>query len=322
MTATVLITGANGFVGTALAQRLHTQDGIQVRKAYRSAPSGNVDEYVVVGDIGPGTDWSQALTKVDTIIHCAARVHIMQDAGSAESLAEFRRVNVAGTRNLARQAAAAGVRRMVFVSSVKVNGESTTGLPPFSHENQPTPLDAYGISKQEAEQALWEVSGETRLEAVVVRPPLVYGPGVKANFLRLMQAVNRGIPLPFGATTNQRSMVYVQNLVDLLTCCIGHPAAAGQTFLVSDGRDLSTKGLIEQLALAMHRKPRLLPVPPSLMRTAGKILNKSDVIERLFGSLQVDISHTCKILDWNPPFTVEEGMSATVAAFKAAKSPS
>jgi nucleoside-diphosphate-sugar epimerase len=309
----ILVTGASGFVGSALALRLQIEAGISVRRAYRATP-GNTEnnENVSVGDIGPETDWSAALSGVDVVVHCAARVHVMNDDGSEDSLAQFRKVNVLGTQRLARQAAAAGVRRLVFVSSIKVNGETTTGLPPFSHLSQPAPVDPYGISKWEAEQALWKIARETGLEVVVVRPPLVYGPGVKANFLRLMQAVSRRIPLPFGAVHNKRSMVYVQNLIDLLVKCALHPRAGSQTFLVSDGYDLSTGALVERLAMAMSCKPRLINVPPALMHTVAKLSGKKDFADRLLGSLQVDITHTRETLNWQPPFTVDEGMRATV----------
>jgi nucleoside-diphosphate-sugar epimerase len=309
----ILVTGANGFVGSALALRLQREIGISVCKAYRAAPGiVDVDDNISVGDIGPETDWSAALSGVDAVVHCAARVHVMNDDGSADSLAEFRKVNVQGTQNLAHQAAAAGIRRLVFVSSIKVNGETTTGLSPFSHTSQPLPVDAYGISKWEAEQELWKIARQTGLQVVVVRPPLVYGPGVKANFLRLMKTVNRRIPLPFGAAHNQRSMVYLENLADLLVKCVMHPRAASQTFLASDGRDLSTGELVEQLSLAMNIKPRLVSVPPALIYKIARLTGKQDFADRLLGSLQVDITHTCETLDWEPPYTVEAGMRATV----------
>ena len=307
---TILITGANGFVGQAVARRLQKEPAIRVRKALRSAPA-DTDDTVGIGEIGPDTDWTKALTGVNAVIHCAARVHIMNDAGSAESLASFRKVNVEGTANLARQAAAAGVSRLVFVSSIKVNGETTTGLPPFSSASQPAPVDAYGISKWEAEQRLWDVAQETGLEVAVVRPPLVYGPGVKANFLRLLQAVGRGMPLPFGLVDNRRSMVYVENLVDLLVQCACDQRAASQTFLVSDGEDLSTKQLIEFIAKAKNLKPRLLPIPSFFMWMAARLIRKQGLADRVLGSLQVDIAYTCTTLDWKPIYAPAEGIRAT-----------
>jgi nucleoside-diphosphate-sugar epimerase len=309
---TILVTGANGFVGKALANTLGQSAEITVRSAYRKVPVPGMDQ-VSIGDIGPETDWSKALQGVDVVVHCAARVHIMQDAGTTESLARFRHVNVEGTRRLAQQAAAIGVRRLVLVSSIKVNGESTSGRVPYAHDQAPTPEDAYGISKHEGEQALWEVARTTGLEVVVVRPPLIYGPGVKANFNSLMRAVSRGLPLPFGMADNRRSMVYLGNLVDLLQHCAIDPRAPGNTFLASDGHDMSTGELVRQLAHAMGCSPRLLPVPPAFMQLTARMLGKSAVADRVLGSLQVDISHTCTTLDWHPPFSVEQGMQATVA---------
>lgn len=309
---TILVTGASGFVGAALTHKLRQSPDIAVRSAWRQAPSAAADQFSI-GDIGADTDWSQALQGVDVVVHCAARVHVMRDAGSAESLARFRQVNVAGTRRLALQAAEAGVRRVVLVSSVKVNGESTSGRQPYRHDEPPAPQDAYGISKHEAELALWEVARATGIEAVVVRPPLVYGPGVKANFHSLMRAVARGLPLPFGLTDNRRSMVYLGNLVDLLQRCATDPRAAGNTFLASDGSDMSTGELVRQLARAMHRPARLLPVPSALMQLAARILGKTAVADRVLGSLQIDIRHTCSTLDWQPPYTVAQGLQATVA---------
>jgi nucleoside-diphosphate-sugar epimerase len=308
----VLITGANGFVGSALVRHFDGREDMVVRAACRSTAAipGSI---VRVPDLGPNTDWRRALDGIDVVIHCAARVHMMKER-AYNPLDEFRLVNVEGTRNLATQALASGVRRLVFISSIKVNGESTTGMPPFSHWSPPTPEDAYGMSKWEAEQELWRIAEKTGLEVVVVRPPLIYGPGVRANFQRLMQAVRRGIPLPFGAVNNARSMVYVGNLVSLLDRCATHPAAASQTFLTSDGQDLSTGELIMQLAFAMRRQPRLIAIPPSWMRGAATLLGKKDLADRLLGSLQVDATYTCKMLGWAPPFTVEQGMLATVVA--------
>lgn len=312
----ILVTGANGFVGRALVTRLQKELSFSVLKAVRTTADDDAEkDGICVGDIGPTTDWSTALRDIEVVVHCAARVHVMNDDGGPASIAEFRRVNVLGTQNLARQAALAGVKRLVYVSSVKVNGETTTGLPPFSFASSPNPLDAYGRSKWEAEQALLQIASESALEVVIARLPLVYGPGVKANFLRLMKAVSRGIPLPFGAVHNFRSMIFLENLCDVLAKCAMHPQASGQTFLVSDAHDLSTPALVEHIAAAMNCPARLVKMPPTIMQIAANLAGKKNFADRLLGSLQVDITHTCKILDWLPPFAVEEGIKATVDAF-------
>jgi nucleoside-diphosphate-sugar epimerase len=246
----------------------------------------------------------------------AVRVHVMDDT-SADPLAAFRQTNTAGTLNLARQAAAVNVRRFVFVSSVKVNGESTAKNLPFAATGAPAPQDPYGISKMEAEQGLRQIADETGMEVVIIRPPLVYGPGVKANFASLMRAVQRGIPLPLASVThNRRSFVALDNLVDLLITCIDHPAAANQTFLVSDGEDLSTADLLRRLGQAMNKPARLFPVPPSLLQLGANLLGKGDMAQRLLGNLQVDISHTRNTLSWAPPISVDEGLRRAVAGLK------
>ncbi|VVE32319.1 NAD-dependent dehydratase [Pandoraea soli] len=313
----ILVTGASGMVGAAVVERLQRDVGIHVAGAVRrEVAGGHLSNFRITGDIGPETDWTASLSGVDVVIHCAARVHVMGEHNGDEALRKFREVNVAGTERLAQACARAGVRRLVFVSSVKVNGESTSQRAPFRHDDPPAPQDAYGISKWEAEASLWGVSKKTGLEVVVVRPPLVYGPGVKANFLRLMQAVARGVPLPFGAVRNLRSMVYVANLSDLLAVAATHPGAAGHTFMVSDGDDLSTRRLIEGLAKAMGVRPRLLPVPCGWMRASARILGKAATSDRVLGSLQVDIEHTRRQLGWNPPCTVHDGLQETVAAWR------
>lgn len=310
MTLNVLVTGANGFVGRAVTCRLKQSPTIKVQKAIRSSASLSSDQDVIqVGDIHGNTDWMTALTGVDVIIHCAARVHVMREA-SDTPLELFRIVNVEGTRALAKHAVQAGVKRFVFVSSIKVNGEQATE--PYSYLSKVAPVDPYGISKMEAEAALWDIAAKTGLEVVVVRPPLVYGPMVRANFLRLMQLVKKQVPLPFGAVRNRRSMIFVSNLADLLYQCVVQPAAAGKTFLASDGRDLSTADMVRQLAEAMQLKPRLLNVPTNWMRVIACAVGKADFAERLLGSLAVDISYTCETLNWTPPFSVEQGMKETV----------
>jgi len=268
---------------------------------------------MVVGHIDGATDWSRALNSCTAVTHLAARVHVMAERAT-NPLLEFRRVNVEGTLNLARQAAAAGVRRFLFVSSVKVNGEGTAESHPFNAADAPAPLDPYGISKMEAEQGLRQIANDTDMEVVIVRPPLIYGPGVKANFASLMHAVQRGIPLPLASVThNRRSFVALDNLVDLLITCIDHPAAANQAFLVSDGEDLSTADLLHRLGEAMGKPARLFPVPPSLLQFSADLLGKGDMAQRLLGNLQVDISHTRNTLNWSPPISVDEGLRRAVA---------
>ena len=307
--ARTLITGANGFVGSALMARLQagglrplgTTRGTSLDKGCVSAPP-----------LEASGDWSDLLTGVDTVVHTAARVHVMRDT-SSNPLDEFRAVNVTGCLNLARQAASAGVRRFVFISSVKVNGDETRHGRPFAAGDDPAPEDAYGISKAEAEAGLKAISAETGMEFVIIRPPLVYGPGVKGNFAAMMRAVARGLPLPFGAVTdNRRSLVALDNLVDLIVTCIDHPAAANQTLMVSDGEDLSTADLLRRLGVAMGKPARLLNIPPALWGAAAAMIGKRAVAQRLLGNLQVDISHTCSTLGWKPPISVDEGLRRTV----------
>jgi nucleoside-diphosphate-sugar epimerase len=260
----------------------------------------------------PSTDWSIALEGVAVVVHSAARVHVMHDT-EADPLAAFRAVNVEGTLNLARQAAAAGVKRFVFVSSVKINGESTQLGRAFTEVDLPNPQDAYGQSKHEAEQGLRQLSTDTGMKVAIIRPPLVYGPGVKANFASLMRAVQRGWPLPLGAVHNQRSLVALDNLVDFIVTCITHPQATNQTFLVSDGQDLSTTELVRGLAQAAGVPARLLPVPVWALQAGASLLGKGDAVQRLCGNLQVDISKARSLLGWVPPVSVEEGLRRAVA---------
>jgi nucleoside-diphosphate-sugar epimerase len=309
MAMNVLVTGASGFVGKALCSAL-LAEGVSVRAAVRSSNSISAIaglQVAAVGEIGAQTDWSAALADVDCLIHCAARAHVMQET-EADALAAYRAVNVAGTQRLAEQAAAMGVRRLVFLSSIKVNGEQTALGAPFLFSDTPAPEDPYGVSKWEAEQALWDVSARRGLELVVVRSPLVYGPGVKGNLLRLLRWVARGVPLPLRAVNNQRSLVGLSNLVDLLLRCAEHPAAAGQTFLASDGHDLSIPQLIRLMAVGMNRPARLLPVPVALLQAGGSLLGKRGEIDRLVGSLQVDSGYTQAQLGWAPPVSVADGV--------------
>lgn len=306
----VLVTGANGFIGRSLCGALRSKH-YAVVAALRSLNMSRADiEQVVINSIDGSSDWVLALKTVDVVVHLAARVHIMND-NLADPLAEFRKVNVEGTLNLARQAAAVGVKRLIFISSVKVNGEATSLGSPFTEQNIANPQDAYAISKFEAEQGLLELATQTGMEVVIIRPPLVYGAGVKANFANMMRAIKRGLPLPLGAIYNKRSFVSVQNLVSLIVHCIEHPAAANQVFLVSDGYDLSTTELLRQCAAALGVKSRLIPVPQKLIEFGAYILGKNDLAQRVCGNLQVDISKARTLLGWEPPFSVKDGLRST-----------
>ncbi len=314
----VLVTGANGFVGSALCQKLSAH-GTAVRAAVRSGsfsgPHSSSVQSVRVGDIHAGTDWSTALTGVTHIVHLAARVHVMHER-SRDPLAEFRAVNTSGTVNLARLAVAAGVRRLVYVSTIKVNGERTTGRP-FHADDGPQPEDAYAQSKLEAELVLNKVGRDSGMEVVIVRPPLVYGPGVRGNFLSMLRTVEHGWPLPLASCDNRRSLVGLANLVSLLEKCVTHPAAAGQVFLVADGEDLSMPELLRRVAYALGKKARLMPFPPALLRLVATIAGRPGVYERLCGSLQVDVSKTRELLGWRPPSTVDEELARTARWFLA-----
>ncbi|HEY4317566.1 MAG TPA: SDR family oxidoreductase [Herbaspirillum sp.] len=312
----ILITGATGFVGKALLANPAANRKFSMRgTARRSANIDDTAQIMTVGELDANTDWRPVLNDIQVVIHCAARVHIMNDT-SASPLEEFRRVNVAGTLNLARQASAAGVHRFIFISSIKVNGEETRLGQAYKADDVPAPIDAYGVSKYEAELGLLALSRETGLEIVIIRPVLIYGPSVRANFLRMMHWMNKGIPLPLGALTgNRRSMVALDNLIDLIVTCIDHPAAANQVFLVSDGEDLSTTALLRRTALSMNKKARLFPVPAILLQLAAKLVRKGDVAQRLCGSLQVDIEKTRRLLKWHPPLDVDAGLALAAKDF-------
>ena len=297
----VLVTGASGFLGTALARRLVEDDIYQVVASARRESNVSVKglQSVIERELGANTDWTFALTGVRVVIHTAARVHVMKDSASTP-LAEYRKVNVEGTLNLARQAVSANVKRFLFISTIKVNGESTAPGNFFTADEKPDPLDPYGISKWETEIALCQLAEESGMELVIIRPPLVYGPGVKANFQSMMRWVSRGVPLPFGAINNKRSLVGLDNLVDLIVTCIEHPGAANQTFLAGDVEDLSTTELLYRIGNALGKPARLIPFPVGLLMAAALLLRKKDVVQRLCGSLQVDISKTQNLLGWVP----------------------
>jgi nucleoside-diphosphate-sugar epimerase len=314
----VLVTGASGFVGRAVCQYLADSE-ISIRKVVRQRPDHQENQDChVIEDINIQTDWSQALRQIDSIVHLAARAHIMKDTSSSP-LNEFRRINVEGTINLARQAARANVRRFIFISSIKVNGEKTEGKG-FTENDSPAPEDPYGISKYEAEQGLRQVAKESGLDVVILRPPLMYGPFVKANFYQLMNMVYSGWPLPLGRISNQRSLLYVGAFANAIKTCLTHPNATGKTFLVSDGKSLSTCELITKLAQFLNRPPRLLNVPVSWMRLGGKFLGKSPVVDRLTSSLVINNSKIQQELNWSSPYSVDLGIQKTAEWFLADKS--
>lgn len=313
----ILLTGSTGFVGSVIIEQFKSSDS-QLCPVVRYIKDDSPQNAIEVGDIDGNTDYSGALSKAAAVIHVAARVHIMSDL-SVDPLAEFREVNTLGTLNLARQAADAGVARFVFVSSIKVNGESTSNKLPFQSSDKHSPEDPYGISKSEAEFGLQKIAKETEMEVVIIRPPLVYGPGVKANFLNLLKLSATKLPLPFGLIKNKRSMVYVENLVDLIVTCVDHSNAANKIFLASDGDDLSLARLLTLMRKSMGKPAWLLPVPMFIFKLAGMITGKSDIIDRLIGDLQVDISNTKTHLNWIPTYSVEQGIQATVDDFIANK---
>ncbi len=306
----VLVTGATGFVGRALLEELGARGHRGIPVVRRIA---GLSHEMIIPDVHAQTDWRAALTGCDAVVHLAARVHVMHEK-AAKPLALYRSTNTDATLNLARQAARAGVKRFVFISTIKVNGEGRTM--PYRETDAPAPEDAYAISKWEAEQGLQQIARETGLEVVILRPPLVYGPGVKANFLRLLRTVERGWPLPLGAIRNRRSLLYLGNFVDAIRLCVEHPAAAGQTFLLDDGEAVSTPDLVRAVAHAMKRPARLLWVPVSMLEFMGTLLGKRTAVSRLTGSLWVDSSLIRSRLSWTPPYSMEAGLAATVAAAK------
>ncbi|MCF5657284.1 MULTISPECIES: UDP-glucose 4-epimerase family protein [Pseudomonas] len=313
---TYFVTGASGFVGSAVVQRLSLMAGCKVMALVRR------DGVVLPATVSPvraGPDYLAGeplpLCGVDVLVHCAARVHVMSDA-SSDPLTEYRKVNVVGTLKLAEQAAQAGVKRFVFISSIKVNGEGTRPGQPYTADDVPSPCDPYGVSKMEAEQQLRLLAQSTGMEVVIIRPVLVYGPRVKANFRSMMSWLNKGVVLPLGAIGNQRSLVALDNLVDLIVTCMTHPAAAGQTFLVSDGEDLSTTQLLRRMGAALGKPARLLPVPAMLLEWGAALIGRKSIGQRLCGSLQVDITKARDLLGWVPPTSVSEALKKTAASFK------
>ncbi|WP_338720149.1 SDR family oxidoreductase [Herbaspirillum sp. DW155] len=314
----ILVTGASGFVGSALVRHLATSSSYAVRASLRDSAGWDAPAAVEVvrgGALDAHTDWRAALAHVDVVVHCAARVHVMQEK-AADPLQEFRRCNVDGTLNLARQAQAAGVKRFVFLSSIKVNGEHTRAGHPFTADDIPAPADPYGISKLEAEQGLLQLARQGAMDVTIIRPVLIYGPGVKANFLSMMRWVRKGIPLPLGAVThNRRSIVALDNLVDLITVCLHHPAARNQVFLVSDGTDLSTAELLTRIARALGVPSRLLPVPLCWLQFAAAATGKRSVMQRLCGSLQVNQDKTLQLLQWHPPASTDAALRALADVF-------
>lgn len=310
----ILVTGATGFVGRAVCNRLKERNALRIAVRTRAIGEWAEQHDVVQATLDPAQNWQSALEGIATVVHCAARVHVMND-DAADPLREFRRINVDGTLRLATQAAEAGAGRFVFISSIKVNGESTVPGQPFTAAQAPDPIDPYGVSKWEAEQQLRKLSAETGMEVVIIRPVLVYGPDVKANFLNMMKWLYKGVPLPLGAIHNKRSLVALDNLVDLIVTCIDHPRAANQTFLVSDGEDLSTTELLQRMSWALGKRPRLLPVPAWMLETAAKVVGKQSIAQRLYGSLQVDISYTRERLGWTPSVSVDAALRKTAQHF-------
>lgn len=310
----VLITGASGFVGRALCGSL-VQRAREFRPAVRVG-SESIGGAIpcVIGDIGAHTDWSPVLDGASHVVHLASRVHVMNESNDNDA-ALYHETNTFGTLRIAQQAADAGVRRFVFLSSVKVNGEEREEA--YSEDDRPAPIGPYAISKRDAELGLWEIAERSGMEVVVIRPPLVYGPGVKANFLSMMRWLHRGVPLPFGAINNRRSLVAIGNLVDFIVKCIDHPAAANETFMVCDGEDLSTTELLVRLAAALEVKARLINVPVPLLKLGATMLGRGEILRRLCGSLCVDASKANRLLSWSPPLNVDDGLKAAADHFRA-----
>ena len=318
----VLVTGANGFIGRALLGQLLQDKSFDPIAAVRRQDAGLPDgiRSVHVSPLEEIGNWKEALKGVDIVVHTAARVHVMDDVVS-DPLSEFRKVNVEGTANLAQQAAEAGVKRFIFISSIKVNGESTETGKRFTPDDLPAPVDAYGISKHEAEARLHSVAANTNMQIVIIRPALVYGPQVRANFLSMMRWIYTGIPLPLGAIHNRRNLTGLSNLVDLIVTCARHPAAANQVFLAADDEDLSTTDLLRRTGAALGRRARLLPIPVGMIQTGAALIGKKHFAMRLCGNLQVDITKTKNLLSWKPPLSLDEGLRLTAAAYLTSRKP-
>ncbi len=315
------MTGATGFVGKALLAKLSENACGECRGTVRASTEATPQGlHRVVGEIGPGTDWSEALSGVHAVVHTAARVHMLHD-DAEHALREYRRVNVEGTLSLARQAALAGIRRFIFISSIKVNGERTEPGRPFRADDPPAPVGPYGMSKHEAELGLRALAEASDLEVVIIRPGLVYGPGVKANFLSLMRALHRGLPLPLGAIRNLRSYVALENLVDLICAALKHRAVGNETFLVSDGEDVSTPELARRLAAALDVPARLISLPVPMLRAMAWAVGKREHAERLCGSLQVDIDKTKRLLRWTPVVGLDKALAVTARDFLETRGP-
>lgn len=307
----VVVTGASGFIGRPLCEALVRRGHEVVALSRSSSSDGGAIAFRGL-EIGPETDWREILVGAAAVVHLAARVHVLEDRAAA---AAYHALNAAATENLVRQAAAGGVRRFVLVSTAKIHGEVSVGHP-IREDDPPAPVGPYAESKWAGEEAVRSVAGESGIEAVIVRPPLVYGPGVKANFLRLLRAVDRGMPFPLASVRNRRSLVFLGNLVDALTTCLEDPRAAGESFLVCDGDAVSSPELIRYLARPLGRSPRLLPVPPALLRLGGVVTGRSGAIERLIGSFELDCGRIRRTLEWRPPYSMEQGVEETVRWFR------
>jgi len=310
----ILVTGGDGFVGRTLCPALlKAGHHVRITKRQMNGDNQNGIETVAIGNIGPETDWTWALDNIDTVVHLAGRAHVMRET-EADPLAAFRHINVDATKRLAESAVHHGVKRLIFISSIKVNGERTTGVP-FKETDDPAPEDAYGQSKWEAEQALQEIACRTGLEIVILRPPLIYGPNVKGNFLTLLRACNKSLPLPLGAIHNQRSLIFVANLCDAMMCCLEHEKAAGEIFLIRDSDDISTPDLIRTIAWALKVPARLVPLPPKFLTLAGQLIGRGATVTRLTESLTVDDGKIRTLLGWKPPHSVVEGLEQTATWF-------